>query len=57
MDNLILVGASIGPAWQHKNIYVRATAGYAHLLNGQAYGNSGTGKDYAIGQLQGGLVF
>ena len=58
--NAELIGASIGPAWQYKNIYVRATGGYSHLLNveaGKGYGNDGNGKDYVIGMLQGGLVF
>jgi hypothetical protein len=52
-----LVGGSIGPAWQYKDIYTRLTGGFVHLLNTETYGNSGTSKDYGIAQLQAGLVF
>jgi hypothetical protein len=52
-----LIGASVGPAWQYKDIYTRLTGGFVHLLNGESYGASGTGKNYELLQLQGGLVF
>jgi hypothetical protein len=63
--NAELVGFSLAPTWQHKNIYARVNAGYVHLLNGSftndgttgAYGNSGHGKDQFVGLLEGGVVF
>ncbi len=56
--NAQLVGFAIAPAWQHKDLYVRANAGFLHLLNGAgSYGAHGTGKNMAIGVLETGLVF
>jgi hypothetical protein len=56
--NAQLVGFAIAPTWQHKDIYLRANAGYLHLLNGTgSYGDSGTGKNMMIGTLETGLVF
>jgi len=60
-----VVGFSVAPAWQYKNIYARANAGYVHVLNGSytgdgttgAFGNSGHGKDQFVGMLEAGLVF
>ncbi len=47
------VGLELTPTWQHKNLYVRASGGYIHMLNGSyagdgttgGYGNAGHGKD------------
>jgi hypothetical protein len=60
-----LVGASVAPTWQYKDVYVRFNMGYNHLLNGSytgtgligEYGDNGTGRDQFIGTLEGGLVF
>ncbi len=60
-----LVGFSVAPTWQYKNLYARLNAGYVHLLNGSysgtgvtgAYGDNGTGRDQMIGMLEGGLLF
>jgi hypothetical protein len=53
-----IVGFSVAPAWQYKDVFARVNAGYVHILsNTGAFGNSGTGKDQFVGTLEGGLVF
>ena len=55
------VGFELTPTWQYKDIYVRGSVGYMHLLNigtgDAAYGNNGTGANIVQSGLEAGLVF
>lgn len=55
------VGVELTPTWQYKNLYVRGSVGYLHLLNtgtpAGGYGNSGTGRNVLQSGLEGGLLF
>lgn len=55
--NAELIGFTVAPTWQHKDLYFRVNAGYLHLLNGTAYGNDGAGTNEVIGTLEGGITF
>jgi len=58
--NFKAAGFSIAPAWQHKDIYLRLTAGYNRLLqaeDGYGYGKSTNGKNFVISLVDCGLVF
>jgi hypothetical protein len=55
--NAELVGFTVAPTWQYKDLYLRANAGYLHLLNGTAYGNDKSGTDQLMGTMEAGLVF
>lgn len=60
-----VVGVSLAPTWQYKQIYARVSGGYVHVLNGSysgdgqtgAFGNSGHGKDQVVGMLEAGVLF
>lgn len=58
-------GFAITPSWQHKDLFIRASAGYMHLLNGSyagngqigAFGNQAGGRDVVQGLLEAGILF
>jgi hypothetical protein len=58
-------GFAVTPSWQHKNLFIRASAGYLHLLNGSyagdgqtgAFGNAAHGRDVVQGLLEAGILF
>jgi hypothetical protein len=59
-----VVGFSVSPTWQYKDLFARANAGYLYLLDNKdangaryGYGNSGTGRSTYIGTLEAGLLF
>lgn len=60
-----IIGVSLAPTWQYKDLYARLDTGYVHVLHGSytgdgrtgAFGNSGHGKDQFVGMLEAGLVF
>lgn len=59
-----VVGFSVAPTWQYKDLFARANAGYLYLLDNKdatgaryGYGNSGTGRSTYIGTLEAGLLF
>ncbi len=53
---------AVSPTWQYKDLFARANAGAAYLLNNKAfstasYGNKGTDKFQFTGTLEAGLLF
>lgn len=57
-----LVGVSIAPAWQYKDLFVRPDLGALYLLNNKSfstasYGNNGRNKFVFTGTLEAGFLF
>jgi hypothetical protein len=57
-----LVGFSVAPTWQYKDLFARADVGALYLLNNKdfstaSYGSNGRDKYVATGTLEAGLLF
>ncbi len=57
-------GLSLTPTWQHKNLFLRASAGYMHLLNAGTYGpgnvawgSNGLSRNVVQSALEAGVTF
>lgn len=58
------IGFAVAPAWQYKNLFARANAGYIYLLNNKdtngvafGYGSNGNGRGEFTGTLEAGVLF
>jgi hypothetical protein len=59
--NAQLVGFTIAPTWQHKQLFTRLNLGYVHLLNSgtpsAGFDNEGDGKNQFVSTLEFALVY
>jgi hypothetical protein len=59
--NAELVGVTVAPTWQHRNLYTRLNMGYVHLLDqgtpAAGFGTAGQGVNQVVATLEFGLVF
>jgi hypothetical protein len=58
------IGFAVSPAWQYKNLFARANAGYLYLLNNKdtngasfGYGPNNDGRGEFTGTLEAGVLF